>query len=200
MYPTTYKITEETTDFTLATEDDEDFRLDNPPFHSRDKSNQHSASRKLNFDDSYASNSSPPLKRQSFSANTEIDSVERIDPLTFSQQGDFIRQLALKLQTFLANSPEENLILTVRNSFILFLTFSSIILTFVLEHIKQVVQLSGETGRGVQHDGLAACQGNLAPHLPVGVAYSIFFIEPSLPQLLKPLLVYCHSQANSGKD
>eukprot|EP00347_Sterkiella_histriomuscorum_P013006 403366373 len=111
----TYKIQEETTDYTLPTEDDEDFQLE--PVHPN---NKYSATKKLNFDDSY-SNASPNLKRQSFSANTEIDEVDRIDPLTFSTKGDFIRQISSKLQTFLANSPEENLVLTVRFVIISFL-------------------------------------------------------------------------------
>ena len=40
------------------------------------------------------------------------EDVESLDPLTFSQRGDFLRQLAYKLHNFLGNSPEENLILT----------------------------------------------------------------------------------------
>lgn len=40
------------------------------------------------------------------------EDVESLDPALFSQRGDFLRQLAFKLHNFLANSPEENLILT----------------------------------------------------------------------------------------
>jgi hypothetical protein len=41
------------------------------------------------------------------------DDVDNLDPATFSFRGDFLRQLALKMHNFLANSPEENLMLTV---------------------------------------------------------------------------------------
>lgn len=70
----------------------------------------------LNFDDSYSSINSVnlSLRNKSMSANYDLDDIERIDPLTFSSKGDFIRQLCIKLQTFLVNSPEENLMLTVR--------------------------------------------------------------------------------------
>ena len=56
------------------------------------------------------------MKNKSFSANYDISDAESIDPSTFSTKGDFIRQIALKLQTYLGNSPEENLMLTVKNS------------------------------------------------------------------------------------
>jgi hypothetical protein len=82
--PQTYAIRDHPdTDFTLATEDDEDFRLD-----SLDNGHQ-SAMKKLNFDDSYSS--SIALKNKSLSANYDIDDAERIDPQTFASKGDFIR-------------------------------------------------------------------------------------------------------------
>lgn len=75
----------------MPTEDDEDFQLE-----PVQPNNKYSASKKLNFDDSFT-NQSPNLKRASFSANSDIDDIERIDPATFSLKGDFIRQISLKL-------------------------------------------------------------------------------------------------------
>ncbi|CDW80011.1 UNKNOWN [Stylonychia lemnae] len=103
--PQIYKIQEETNDFTLPTEDDEDFQLEDITGMNK------FPGRKLNFDDSYSS-PTPSLKSKSMSANYELDDIERIDPSTFSQKGDFIRQISAKLQQFLANTPEENLLLT----------------------------------------------------------------------------------------
>ena len=48
------------------------------------------------------------------SASTTQDDIEKLDPETFSARGDFLRQLALKMHNFLANTPEENILLTVR--------------------------------------------------------------------------------------
>ncbi len=67
----------------MATEDDEDFQLENV----RERRFSNSVKR-LNFDDSF---SQPKIKTKSYSANSDIDDIDRIDPATFSQKGDFIR-------------------------------------------------------------------------------------------------------------
>jgi hypothetical protein len=78
----TYVIKEQQTDYTLATEDDEDFRLDNiSPQKSPGLKNR-------THDDSYQL---PSMKNKSMSANHDISDAESIDPSTFSSKGDFIR-------------------------------------------------------------------------------------------------------------
>jgi len=53
-----------------------------------------------------------PLGSKSVSAQQPADEYENIEPATFSQKGDFLREISKKLQGFLGNSVEENLILT----------------------------------------------------------------------------------------
>lgn len=77
-----YQIREEgeNTDYTLATEDDEDFRMDAAPIRQFP-----SGLKKLNFDDSVA------LSRKSLSTNYDLEDADRLDPTTFAHKGDFIR-------------------------------------------------------------------------------------------------------------
>jgi len=79
----TYAIKEQETEYTLATEDDEDFRLDNIS-----QKNISLGLKKRTFDDSFQM---PSMKNKSLSANYDISDAESIDPSTFSAKGDFIR-------------------------------------------------------------------------------------------------------------
>lgn len=68
---------EEIADVTLATEDDEDFQIDNV----RERGRFSNSVRRLNFDDSFTQSN---IKLKSYSANSDIDDIDRIDPATFS--------------------------------------------------------------------------------------------------------------------
>lgn len=54
-----------------------------------------------------------PINFKSVSCS-QGDDISQIDPLTFSEKGEFIKQLCKKFGSFLGNNPEENLFLTVR--------------------------------------------------------------------------------------